>query len=74
MKVLAPDGSAQFLLQSGERIISRKETRTLIRKAKRAEKNKSGDYDKYCKALGKYMFKDLKGQDERPAEYVSVPE
>ena len=37
MKVLAPDGSAQFLLQSGERIISRKETRTLIRKAKRAE-------------------------------------
>lgn len=74
MKVLAPDGSTQFLLQGGERIISRLETKTLIKKAKKADKNKGGDYDRYCKALGKYMFKVLKGQDEREPEYVEIPE
>lgn len=74
MKVLASDGSTQFMLQGGERIVSRKETRTLIKKAKKADKNKGGDYDRYCKALGKYMFKVLKGQDEREPEYVEVPE
>ena len=74
MKVLASDGSTQFMLQGGERIVSRKETRTLIKKAKKADKNKGGDYDKYCKALGKYMFKVLQGQDTRDPEYVSVPE
>lgn len=74
MKVLAPDGSTQFLLQGGERIISRVETKTLIKKAKKAYANKGGDYNRYCKALGKYIFKVLKGQNERPAEYVQVPE
>lgn len=74
MKVLAPDGTTQFLLQGGERIVSRKETRTLIKKAKKADKNKGGNYDRYCKALGKYMFKVLKGQDERKPEYVEIPE
>ena len=39
MKVLAPDGSTQMHLQGGERIVSRKETRTLIRKAKKAYEN-----------------------------------
>ena len=74
MKVLAPDGSTQMHLQGGERIVSRKETRTLIRKAKKAYENKNKDYDRYCKSLGKYMFKVLKGQNERPPEYVEVPE
>ena len=74
MKVLAPDGSSQFLLQGGERIVSRKETRTLIKKAKKADKNKGGNYDRYCKALGKYMFKVLQGQDTREPEYVQIPE
>lgn len=73
MKVLAPDGSTQFMLQGGERIVSRKETKILIKKAKKADKNKGGDYDRYCKALGTYMFKVLKGQDERKPEYVEVP-
>jgi bifunctional DNA-binding transcriptional regulator/antitoxin component of YhaV-PrlF toxin-antitoxin module len=36
MKVLAPDGSTQMGLQGGERIVSRKETKVLIRKAKKA--------------------------------------
>jgi uncharacterized membrane protein (UPF0127 family) len=74
MKVLAPDGSTQMYLQGGERIVSRKETRTLIKKAKKAYANKVGEYDRYCKALGKYMFKILKGQDTREPEYVSVPD
>lgn len=74
MKVLAPDGSTQGLLQGGERIVSRKETKVLIRKAKKAYTNKGGDYDRYCKSLGKYMFKVLKGQDTRDPEYVEVPD
>ena len=74
MKVLAPDGSTQMYLQGGERIVSRKETKTLIRKAKKAYANKGGDYDRYCKSLGKYMFKILKGQDTRDPEYVEVPD
>ena len=74
MKVLAPDGSTQMYLQGGERIARRKETRTLIKKAKKAYANKGGEYDRYCKALGKYMFKILKGQDSRDPEYVQVPD
>lgn len=74
MKVLAPDGSTQMYLQGGERIVSRKETRTLIKKAKKAYANKGGDYDRYCKSLGKYMFKILKGQDNRDPEYVQIPD
>lgn len=73
MKVLAPDGSTQMNLQGGERIVSRKETRTLIRKAKKAYENKDKDYDRYCKSLGRYIFKVIKGQDERPPEYVQSP-
>lgn len=71
MQVLAPDGSTQMLLEGGERIVSRKETKVLIRKAKKAYKSKS---DRDYKALGKYMFKVLKGQDTREPEYVDAPE
>lgn len=74
MKVLAPDGSTQMYLQGGERIVSRKETKTLIRKAKRAYENRDKDYEKHCKTLGKYIFKVIKGQNTRPPEYVEVPE
>lgn len=74
MKVLAPDGTTQMYLQGGERIVSRKETRTLIKKAKKAYENKDKDYDKYCKSLGKYIFKVLKGQNTRPPEYVEIGE
>jgi hypothetical protein len=37
MKVLNPDGSDQYELWGGERIFSRKNTKVLIRKAKKAE-------------------------------------
>lgn len=76
MKVIASDGSTQFLLQGGERIVSRKETRTLIKKAKKAEllKDNEDSFNKACISLGKYMFKVLYGQDNRDPEYVQVPE
>ena len=70
MKVLFPDGSEQMPLYGGERIFSRKNTRVLIRKAKKAAQTLS---DSDYKALGKYMFKCIKIQDERPAEYVDSP-
>lgn len=69
MKVLAPDGSTQMPLWGGERIISRKETKVLIRKAKRANLSKE---DKDYKALGKYIFKVFDKQDNREPEYVQL--
>lgn len=69
MKVLAPDGSTQMELWGGERIISRKETKILIKKAKKA--NMTQD-DKDFKSLGKYIFKVIKGQDNRDPEYVNI--
>lgn len=70
MKVLAQDGSTQMDLWGGERIISRRETKILIKKAKKANMSKD---DKDYRALGRYMFKCIKGQDERPPEYVESP-
>ena len=67
MFVLNPDGSVQFEIMSGNRIFSRKATRVIIRKAKKAYKSKlDSDY----KSLGKYLFKELTAQDEREPEYV----
>lgn len=76
MKVLAPDGTSQMDLKGGERIVSRKETKILLKKAKAAYqvKSKPDQYERKCKSLGKYMFKVLKGQDTRDPEYVKSPE
>lgn len=75
MKVLAPDGSTQMNLQGGERIVSRRETKMLIKKAKAAKREKNTDkFDQKCKSLGKYMFKVLWRQNHRDQEYVQVPE
>lgn len=71
MKVLAQDGSDQYELWGGERIFSRKNTKVLIKKAKKA--NFTQD-DKDYKALGKYIFKCIKTQDTRDPEYVPSPE
>ena len=71
MKVLSPNGDTQMGLFGGERIVSRKETKVLIKKALKAGSSKE---DKDYKALGKYMFKVLKGQDERKPEYVDAPQ
>lgn len=70
MKVLAPDGSTQMELEGGERIVSRRETKVLITKAYKARE--SGN-DKDYKALGRYIFKVFKKQDNREPEYVEQP-
>ena len=71
MAILGSDNKPQAFLESGERIVSRRETVVLIKKALKAYTSKE---DKDYKALGKYMFKVLKGQDNRKPEYVSGPE
>lgn len=68
MKMLAPDGSTQFQLKGGERIYSRKATKSFIRKAIKAERSQE---DKDYKALGKAIFKELHAQDNREPEYVT---
>ena len=65
--VYGSDGEVQGTLQGGERIFSRKSTAVIIRKAKKAYLSKE---DKDYKALGKYIFKEMDAQDNRPAEYV----
>lgn len=71
MKVLSPNGDTQMELEGGERIFSRKNTKTLIKMAKRADRSKA---DKDYKALGKKMFEYIKGQDDRKPEYVQLKE
>lgn len=70
MHVLFPDGSTQMNLKGGERIVSRRETKILIKKAKKAEASKT---DGAYRALGRYIFKVLKRQDSREPEYVNSP-
>ena len=71
MDVLAPDGSVQMQLEGGERIVSRRETKVLIRKAKKALDSQN---ERDFKSLGKYIFKVFKKQDNRSPEYVQAPE
>lgn len=72
MKVLAPDGTTQAKLEGGERIFSRISTKQLIQWAKKAEANKDNEelFTKYCKRLGKRMFREIKTQNTRKPEYV----
>ena len=72
MKVIASDGSTQMNLQGGERIFSRVSTKQMITWAKKADANKNNSelFNKYCKRLGKRMFKEIKAQDTRKPEYV----
>lgn len=67
MLVLNSAGDVQMELDGGERIFSRKHTKTLIQFAKKAA---AMDNDNGYKALGKRMFKFLQTQKDTPAEYV----
>ena len=69
MKVIAPDGSTQMTIDGGERIFSRKNTKVLIKQAKKANNSKS---DSDYKRLGKSMFKYLKIQDNNEPEFVEL--
>lgn len=69
MKILGSDGEVQAELWGNERIFSRKNTKILIKKAKKAQESQlDSDY----KALGNYIFKCIKIQDEREPEYVEI--
>lgn len=70
MKILASDGSTQYELYGGERIVSRRETKILIKKAKKAQDSQS---DSDYKKLGRYIFKVFRNQDNRQPEYVESP-
>lgn len=70
MYILGSDGKPQMDLAGGERIISRVETKQIIKKAKKANKSKS---DSDYKKLGKYIFKVLEKQDSREPEYIQAP-
>lgn len=65
--VYGSDGLPQGYLRGNERIFSIKSSKVIIRKAKRAYKSQS---DTDYKALGRYVFKEMRAQDNRPAEYV----
>ena len=67
MKVIGIDGGVQMELVGGERIFSRKNTKTLIRMAKKADTTKK---DSDYKRLGKKVFSYIKQQDDRDPEYV----
>lgn len=69
MYILGSDGKPQMDLVGGERIISRLETKQLIKKAKKANKEKT---ENAYKKLGKYMFNILEKQDNRDPEYTSL--
>lgn len=69
MLVLDSEGKPQMELDGGERIFSRKHTKTLIKFANKASlTGKDNDY----RALGKRMFKFLGIQDETDPEYVQL--
>lgn len=67
MYVLNENGEVQMILEGGERIFSRDNTKKLIKFAKKAAKsNKDSDY----RILGNRLFKFLSIQDNNEPEYV----
>lgn len=67
MLVLDSSGEVQMELDGGERIFSRKHTKTLIQFAKKAA---TTDNDNAYRELGKRMFKFLQAQSETEPEFV----
>ena len=65
--IYGSDGNVQAEIEAGSRIFSRKSTEVIIRKAKRAYASK---LDKDYKSLGRYVFNEIKAQNNRPAEYT----
>lgn len=69
MYVYGSDGEVQAILQGSERIFSIRNTKTLIRMAKRAyTTKKESDY----KRLGKKLFEYLSIQDSNTPEYIET--
>ena len=70
MIVLDSKGKEQMRIVGGERIFSRKNTKTLISMAKRAKRTKS---DTDYKRIGTKIFQFIKIQDEKEDDYVEIP-
>ena len=68
MEILDSKGKVQYKLKGGERIVSRRETKILIKKSKKAKKTNS---DSSYRTLARYLFKVLNNQDSREPEYVN---
>lgn len=71
MYIIGSNGQPQAELMGQERIFSRKSTRVILRKAKKAYESKS---DSDYRALGRYVFKELSAQESREPEYVDSKE
>lgn len=71
MLVLNSEGDVQMTLQGGERIFSRKNTKSLIKAALKAFKT---DNDADYKMVGRLVFKYLNKQDTNEPEYVNSPD
>lgn len=71
MYIIGSDGKPQAELLGGERIFSRKSTKVILRKAKKANESKS---DSDYKSLGKYVFNELSAQESRDPQYVDSKE
>lgn len=70
MQILNHKGESQMNLKGGERIFSRKNTKSLLKFAKRAyDKKSTASY----KTLGKKVFAFMNAQDERGNEYIEAP-
>ncbi len=67
MHVLDVEGNTQMELEGGERIFSRKHTKTLIKFAKKASSTQN---DNDYKNLGTRVFKFLQEQSDNSPEYV----
>lgn len=70
MYILDPKGNPQMDLEGGERIFSRKNSRILIKLAKRANKSKN---DNDYKKLGKKIFEYIEIQDSNKPDYIEAP-
>ena len=67
--ILDSNGDIQAKMKGGERIFSRKNTKVLIRQAKKADRLKT---DSAYKRLGKSVFRYMKIQDETDPEFVEL--
>lgn len=67
MHVIDSDGTSQGIIKSGSRIFSRKNTRVIVKLAKKAMED---DKDSSYKKLGKKIFQYLDIQDSNETEYV----
>lgn len=76
MSVLSEDGSVQMELYGGERIFRREFTKQLVGLIKKADSIRHNEhkFNRMCIRIGKKMFKEISAQDNRDAEYVSVPD